>query len=214
MTGASQELRSALSSVLWVGGAQDGGKSSLARMLVDRLGCPGYLTEDYDREHSKRLARVSRQYADSLAESLAQRWLDRLPQESADQQLWTFRERFAFVIADLVRLAGSNEVVVAEGLGFLPELVAPVMADVRRGIWLVPTHDFKLDSVERRERPYGRDRLDDPRRATANFVARDTLVAEEISRQAVGRGCRVLVVDGSISTAEICEELLASIDLG
>ncbi|HEY3110929.1 MAG TPA: NUDIX domain-containing protein [Chloroflexota bacterium] len=39
--------------------------------------------------------------------------------------------------------------IVAEGPGLFPECVAPVIADRRRAIWLLPTDEFKLASARR-----------------------------------------------------------------
>ena len=60
--------------------------------------------------------------------------------------------------------------IVAEGPGFFPEAILPLLADPRRAIWLAPTETFKRASHERRGKTAFRCRTGDPDRAYRNHV--------------------------------------------
>ncbi len=93
--------------------------------------------------------------------------------------------------------------IVAEGFGFTPELLSPVLASERQAIWLVPTEEFKWTLMKRRNKPSFRDKVSDPERATRNVFRRDMLLAERVKAQAQSRGLTVHEVDGSRSAEEI-----------
>ena len=91
----------------------------------------------------------------------------------------------------------------AEGFGFTPELLSPILSSKRQAIWLVPTEDFKWASMERRNKPSFRDEVSDPKRATRNIFIRDMLLAKQVRAQAQSRGLTVHEIDGSRSVEEM-----------
>jgi len=93
--------------------------------------------------------------------------------------------------------------IVAEGFGFTPELLSPILSSKRQAIWLVPTEDFKWASMERRNKPSFRDEVSDPKRATRNIFVRDMLLAKQVRAQAQSRGLTVYEIDGSRSVEEM-----------
>jgi len=93
--------------------------------------------------------------------------------------------------------------VVAEGFGLTPELLSPVLSSKRQAIWLVPTEEFKWESMKRRNKPSFRDKVSNPERATRNVFRRDMLLAERVKAQAQSRGLTVYKVAGSRSVEEI-----------
>jgi hypothetical protein len=93
--------------------------------------------------------------------------------------------------------------VVAEGHGLIPELVAPVLSSEQQAVWLLPTEGFKRESMERRNKPSFRGETSDPERATQNVFARDMLLADHVQAQAQARGLTAYVVDGSRSAEEM-----------
>jgi len=93
--------------------------------------------------------------------------------------------------------------VLAEGFGFTPELLSPVLSNKRQAIWLVPTEEFKRESMKRRNKPSFRDQVSNPERATRNVFRRDMLLAERVKAQAQSRGLTIYEVDGSRSAQEI-----------
>jgi hypothetical protein len=99
----------------------------------------------------------------------------------------------------------SAPAILAEGPGLFPELVAPLIADPSRAIWLVPTEPFKLASVAQRGKPGNRHETSDPARATHNLTQRDLLMTTHIREAATERGLRVIEIDGSEGVEAIAD---------
>jgi hypothetical protein len=137
-------------------------------------------------------------------------WVRPTPAEMAETSRAVFVERFHMALDDL-RLVPRGVVVIAEGWGLRPELVAPLLASPDRAIFLVPTREFRdrqLSQLERAGR-LGAAGLSDPARAQRNRVERDEILARDVVDSAAQHGLRVLQVDGSRdapAVAELVEE--------
>jgi hypothetical protein len=139
-----------------------------------------------------------------LAMSMDERWVDRNPAAMAEMEVIEFRERFEMVLEDLATLSAYR--VVADGFGLLPELVAPLLADRRQAIFLLPTPAFREWSLTQR----GWVTLDgtsDPDRARANKLARDASLTEHVRRTAAAFGLAVIEIDGSRLLADVTAEV-------
>ncbi len=130
-----------------------------------------------------------------------ERWLSHSPQEMARYAVASWSERFDLVLEDL-RALPTDAPIVAEGVGFFPEIIAPVAPDQRRAIWLVPTEAFKRASVARRQK-LSTVEVSDRERAVANLIERDLLVNEHIRREAAARNLALIQVDGSVGLDDI-----------
>ena len=91
----------------------------------------------------------------------------------------------------------------AEGFGFTPEILSPILSSKGQAIWLVPTEEFKWASMKRRNKPSFKDKVSDPERATRNVFRRDMLLAERVKAQAQSRSLTVYEVNGARSAKEI-----------
>lgn len=194
----NQELGQALSRVLWIGGATDTGKTTVARIIAERHGFQLYEYDRHDLPQIRCLAQTNTHYRAFLTASLDERWVRPEPEDLAQRTLRGFRDRFPLVIEDLLGLP-SEPMVLAEGFGLTPELLSPVLSSKRQAIWLVPTEGFKWRSMKGRNKPSFRDQTSNPERATRNLFTRDMLLAEHVKAQAQSRGLRVYEVDGSVS---------------
>ncbi len=226
MTGTAgsqdRDLRHALSHVLWIGGATDAGKTTVAHLLAERYDLLLYHYDEHDRRHHERLALTVPAYRDFLAASMDERWVHPGPEELALRAQHAFRDRFPLVVEDILALSGpligplsgavnpwSSQTpgglppLLAEGFGFTPELLSPVLVDARQAVWMVPAEAFKLASMQRRGKPSFRFRTSDPERVARNLLARDMLLAALIKEQALSRGYTVFEVDGSRSAEEM-----------
>ena len=92
--------------------------------------------------------------------------------------------------------------ILAEGFGFTPELIFPLLSNKHQAIWLVPSETFKWDSMSRRRKFTW---ISDPERAIYNLFTRDMLLSKWVVEQAGLRGLRVEVVDGSRSVEEMTD---------
>jgi hypothetical protein len=71
-----------------------------------------------------------------MAMDMDQRWVNRSPQTMLEDFHWYRGEAFDLIVEDLLALP-TDRGVIAEGSRLLPERVAPLLADPRRGVWLL-----------------------------------------------------------------------------
>jgi hypothetical protein len=188
--------------VLWIGGGTGGGKSSTAIALAEKHGLERYSYDWHDsRDHTER-TRADRHpnRAAFLAMSMDERWVTRSPEQMVDETLASFRERFEMVLDDLAALDADR--VIADGFGLLPELVAPVIADPRQAIFLLPTPPFREWALAQRGW-VTIEGTSDPARARANRLVRDGLLTDHVRRSAATLGLRVIEIDGSRSLNDV-----------
>jgi hypothetical protein len=196
---AGDDVRLAFAHVLWIGGSPDAGKTSIARTLADRYGLRAYHFDRHELAHFGRLdpARHPALYtAHPDRMTSEQRWVEPSPEAMARATIASWMERFGMALDDLLALPATTPIV-AEGPGFFPECVAPLIDDPCQAVWLVPSEAFKRDSVIRRGKPGTRHETSDPERATRNLIARDLLMGEHIRRRARELGLTVYTVDGT-----------------
>ena len=119
---------------------------------------------------------------------------------------WT--ERVSMAIDDILAMSSSSGIV-AEGPGFFPERLAPVLSDPAQAIWLVPSTEFKIASAIRRSKPGNRGETSDPERAQRNLIERDLLMGEHIRRTAQQLGLATYEVDGSEALEHVSQAVEA-----
>jgi hypothetical protein len=77
-----------------------------------------------------------------------ERWL-RPAEEQAQHVYHMWTEQYAYRLHDLLALPARRPIV-AEGYGFLPSYVAPLIESKRQAIWLIPTEAFKEKTFKAR----------------------------------------------------------------
>jgi hypothetical protein len=125
-----------------------------------------------------------------------------LPVDQQVESLTAFyRDQMKMILEDLLGLDGP---VLAEGSGLLPELVAPLLNDPSRALWLIATPGFRRRRYPERGAWVSEmmAEMDDPDQAFERWMARDDLLAEQRAERAAALGLSVLTVDGSLSIAE------------
>jgi hypothetical protein len=185
--------------VLWIGGGQWAGKSTVARLLADRYGLTAYNYDYHDaRSHNdRRIARRIMLGRSPAGPDPDAAWVNTTPQDMAAETLTGFPVRFEWALDDLRALV-SGRPVIAEGWGLRPELVAPIIDSPRRMAVMVPTEAFRDRQLRELARAaavgHG---VSDPARAQRNRLERDRLVADDAVRSARRLGIRVIEVDGT-----------------
>lgn len=203
---APTDVRAALAHVLWIGGATDSGKTSVARALAERHGLQAYHYDLADRVlppgHWGRIDPVRHPYMHaSRIDDPDWMWVDTTPEELMERWRQTTPERFDLTIEDLLALPASPPIV-AEGYGFTPDLVSPLLTSPHQAIWLISSEAFKRATYARRDKGvFAATR--DPERARFNHLERDLLIARYLREHAEHLGLRVIEVDGSQSLDEV-----------
>ncbi|SEG85715.1 hypothetical protein SAMN04489712_11865 [Thermomonospora echinospora] len=188
-----------LRQVLWIGGGQWAGKSTVARLLALRYGLTAYHYDYHDaRGHNdRRIARRIRLGHSPAEPDPDATWVNTTPQDMAAETLAGFPVRFAWALDDLRALV-SGRPVIAEGWGLRPELVAPVTGSPRQMVVMVPTEEFRARQLRALDRAAAVSHgVSDPDRAQRNRLERDRLVADDAVRSAQRLGIRVIEIDGT-----------------
>lgn len=191
--------------VLWIGGAQWAGKTTVARLLAARFPLVVYAYDYHDaRSHSARASVDADRFPtfhgflNALERDADSVWSRRSPEQMAEEVLAIFNERFQMVLEDIAALPEKTQVL-AEGWGLRPDLVAPQLESPERAIFLVPSESFRksqLDALERARR-LTIPGLREPARAQHNRVERDRLLAADVVARATALALPVLEVNGT-----------------
>ena len=212
-----EELKRALAHVLWIGGPPDSGKTTVAHLLADKYGLQVYHFDRREMDHIRRADPARHPALHALGASLRElderewveaHWMRRPVAEQARGAIASWTERVGLAVEDLLALPADRPIV-AEGPGFFPEAILPLLASPRQAIWLVPSEAFKRASHARRGKSGWRVELSDRERAYRNHVERDLLMAEHYRRQARELGVPLIEVDGSRPVAEVAAEVEA-----
>ena len=162
-----------LAHVLWIGGPQGSGKSSIAWELSRRFGLQLYAVDARTWVHEARMPRT-----EFSTLTMDERWVDAEPERMLEWFLTTSRHRFRLVLQDLAALPDAPGVVV-EGPQLFPPLVAAVLRDRRRALFLLPP---AAEMARRLSERGGLPGTSNPERARANATERDLLIALEYRR--------------------------------
>ena len=196
-----------LAHVLWIGGAPDAGKTTIARLLAERHRWQWYPCDVHTQNHIARSdpTQLPATYA-KLGKSIDARWVHPTPEELLLSIVAINDERFPLILADL-RAMPTRPLILAEGPSLHPKLVAPVLTSRHQAVWLVPTAEFALASVARRDKLRGSDQSSDPERYRRNVLERNRLFAGYIRREVAARGGALIDVDGTQTVEEVARRV-------
>lgn len=198
------DLKQALGHVLWIGGAPDAGKTSVARFLSRNYRLRWYNFDYFEPEHVGRLNPERHPALHAfIGMTMDQRWVLRPVEVMAQVTIGAWTERFGMVVEDLLSWPRDG-IILAEGPGFFPECVAPLISSPRQAVWLVPTEAFKRATHSTRENKVTMPlQTSDPERAYRNHVERDLRLARHVQERVEQLGLTVHEVDGTRSIEEM-----------
>ncbi|GAA2144252.1 hypothetical protein GALLR39Z86_14410 [Glycomyces algeriensis] len=195
-------LRERLRHVYWIGGGSGAGKSTVAAAMADRYGLRLYETDEAMPDHARRTSAEEAPYLhEFMSMTMDERWLDRSPEVMFETFHWFRGEGFHLIVEDLLAMPREQGIVV-EGFRLLPSLVAPLLADRSRAVWLLPSPEFRAYAVVKRakatNRPGFLDQTSDPERAARNLAVRERHFVERLSKETRELGLRALTVDAAV----------------
>ncbi|MEO8286531.1 MAG: hypothetical protein ABI670_08860 [Chloroflexota bacterium] len=199
--------------IYWIGGSPCSGKSSIALLIAARHDLQLYVCDDHYSDH---LAAADPVSYPRLARARTATWNEvwsRPVDVATSDEFEFYREEFGMVLEDIYSMP-TDRPVLAEGAALLPECVAPLVSDLHKAIWIVPTEAFQLYHYSRRE--WIHDILaqcENPSAAFATWMGRDAQFAETVALDARNRALRVITVDGSRSIEALAAEVEAHFGL-
>ena len=201
----TDNLKDAFSHILWIGGATDAGKTTVAKGLAEKYDLQLYHFDPQEMSHLQRLMDAGESWPRKLlARTPDEQWVQQDPWVMAPKTISGWGQRVDLAIEDILTMP-TSPLILAEGVGFFPERIHPVLSSLQQAIWLVPSMDFKWASTRRRGKPSVRNQTSDPERATYNIVTRDMLITHHVREQAAARNLALYEVDGSRTAEEMIQ---------
>ena len=170
--------------VLWLGGASDAGKTTVAQILASKNRWQLYLCDMH--EHNHFIARATPDLQPimhgDLDKPIDELWVFATPEEMFQKILDTNNERFPMICEDLQAMP-KTPLILVEGPRLFPKLVIPMLTERHQAIWLLPTDEFAQNSAVTRDKPRLRHRSSDPEKFKANFFERENLLRDYIRQE-------------------------------
>jgi hypothetical protein len=107
------------------------------------------------------------------------------------------------IIQDLLRIP-THPGVIVEGFRVLPHLVKPVLSASNHAVWLLPSPEFRLDTIERRGgwTTGFLAKTSNPERALQNLLERDRMFTDRLSKEVEDLGLHAVRVNTAMTTEE------------
>jgi len=178
-----------LAHVLWIGGPQGSGKTSVARALSRRFDLQLYVVDRRTWVHEPRMPAT-----EFRSLSMDERWVDATPGRMLDWFVTVSRHRFRLVLEDLRELPASPLAVV-EGPQLFPTSVAAVLRSPENALFLLPEIDEQRERLLARGPMLG---VSDGERARANATERDLMITRRFGWEAADLQLKMLRVDAPL----------------
>ncbi len=187
-----------MSDVYFIGGAPCGGKSTAARSICVRHGFCAYEL-DKNLERYTHLGMMEGNAILREAAIAVPQEFDALPPlQQFEKELEIYRQLFPYAIREIQNRHPAGTIL-AEGTGFLPELMGQIGVDANHYVCLIPTPEFQR--ARYRERPWVArllEQVPEPEQTFDSWMARNALLTQEIYMQAQKTGyCCIMTDDTS-----------------
>ena len=182
--------------IYYIGGSPCSGKSTIAEMLASEYGFAYYKVDNFLDKHMQHAAEDGKIHSSSaLKMSHNQTWM-RDPYLQMEEEIAFYEEIFQYILEDIKNIQSTK--IIAEGAGFMPQLMVKEGISPDKYICIVPTESFQREKFV--ERPWINIFLQDcekPDIAFNNWMSRDVLFAQEMLRKAKEIGYEYIVTDGT-----------------
>ena len=214
-------MRDRLSNVRWIGGPPDAGKSTVTRLLAERFEVPIYRHDGRELAHFRKATPETHPYTAATwhlineqgEDAFIQSWVDTEPEALARDARANWSERVDFYCEDLLEIDNTGPVV-AEGPGFFPDVISPLLTTAEQAIWLIPSESFKRQAHEARGKSNRGRRTSDPDRFREHHIARDLILADQYRREVDAAGLPWIEIDGTEDAEAIARRVAAHFGLG
>jgi hypothetical protein len=190
------DVREALSHVLWIGGGPQAGKTTLSRLIAGKYDLRIY---NLDWHGMRDGAAPSAAEAAFASLTMDERWAQPTVAELVERSMRIWEDRFSRVALDLLALP-QGRAILAEGPGALPWCVESLIGSEAQAIFLVPTPERREIVATARWGPGQSQRFPgivDRERGLRKVRERDWLMDELIVSACEALGLRWERVDGS-----------------
>ncbi|MBV7339672.1 hypothetical protein KFU94_67955 [Chloroflexi bacterium TSY] len=201
---SQEEIKQALTHVLWIGGGPDAGKTSVTTVLAEKYGWYFYSKDEHLEDFWENyISQDPNSYGNQVMKlSLDERWLQ--PIEEQLQRLDRIGAEIEPLILNGLMSIGNETPIIFEG-NSSPKFIVPYLSSMHQAIWMVPTESFRNDSFYRREKHLAHEKRSDPQQTLANHIARDRAIIKQVADAVRGQGFKLLETDGSHSIEEAAE---------
>lgn len=191
-----------MAKVFYIGGSPCSGKSSIAELLEKKNNFKYYKLDDKLEEYIKRASAAGKTYSSKYyTMNTDEIWL-RTPVEQNVEEIEIYKEIFEYVLEDLKQLELEISII-AEGAGFLPELMDKIGVPKNEYICIVPTKEFQIEKYSQRPYiPYVLEGSSDKKRAFQNWMERDALFAIDVVKSARELGYTSIITNYETSIEE------------
>ena len=214
-------LRDQLQHVFWIGGPPDAGKSTVANLIAKAVGGHCYRQDEHEMRHLREALPDQhphhvdlRQRLDSLDEMtfFDDLWVRHPVEEMVASTRAVWSERIGLITADLLALPNDRPII-AEGPGFFPDVVLPLIRSPHQAFWLIPTAEFKRESHARRGKSAFAPTTSNPDLARQNHIERDLLLANAYRVEVRQLGLPWMAIDGRQTADEVAAEVMRALGL-
>lgn len=191
--------------VLWLGGMSGVGKTTNGRSVGRKYDLRFYSLDSYTYEHHRNRVKADEHPALTAFDTLSveELWVQTTGRAIADRFEAACRERFAFVLDDLLSLPRDAPILV-EGPQLLPDLVAPLLPQPDQALYLVADTELQRRLVAARGGA-SYERSSDPLRASENRTERDRILSKRLSAAAEEHGLAIEEVRDPANSSALIE---------